>query len=463
MSNTSGYTLHKILSDPEAGLEIWPKLKLAYFNSEYTSIYSEINKFYEKQSCLPTFNELLITVRSPLNKNNIKALQKLEVPEDVDLIVLLEALVNEYVQNQALIKLDEFVTDITILDSDEIKSELANLVLFLEEKTHTSEEVVLMSDFVLIDEHEVTNTIKLGLNTRFDISTGGLAPTELFMIGGYRGAGKSVVCSNIAINQYLQGNSCIYFSIEMRGREIFNRCMSALSGIDAMRLKNGTTTELELQKVAVARANMFNGAEDILAQYTSGKINYREFEAELLSKYSLKQDNQLVIVDNQRLTIADIDLHISKFKAQFKDKLKVAVVDYVNAIETEDNFNWESQINLSKSLKDLARKYDMLFVAPYQIDKTGEARFAKGILDKADVAVTIEAADDHILFKSTKTRGMPAFEFKAPTNWNSLTIENTEYVEPYTDDGDGESDGKSSKRGFGNASAKVGKFGEEVF
>ena len=35
----------------------------------------------------------------------------------------------------------------------------------------------------------------------------------------------------------------------------------------------------------------------------------------------------------------------------------------------------------------------MVIVSPYQIDAGGEARFAKGILDAADIALVMEAHD----------------------------------------------------------------------
>lgn len=419
--NVSGAILKRILSNPDLGLEVWSRLKLSYFNSSYTTIYSEIFKFYTKYNKLPTFEELLVTIRNVSNKTLIKSLEELEVDETIDLNILLEVLINEYTQSETLTKLDGFLDNITLLDSEEIKDELSQLVLFLEEKTHNSAQVILMSDMLLFDKDEIGNRVALGLNNTWDAATGGIPPTEFILIGGYRGSGKSVICANIVNNQYQQGNIGLYFSIEMRGREIFSRCISALAGVDNQRLRKGLSNEVELDKVAKVRSDMFLDSSDIYKEYLIHK-DYNKFEQQLIRSKQLKPDNQIIIIDDQRLTIPDIDLYIQKFKAQFKEKLKVAVVDYVNAIEIEDAYNWQSQVTLSNQLKSLARKYDLVMVAPYQIDQKGEARFAKGILDKADTAMILKAESEYINFTSVKSRNIPPFEFNSPINWSSLQL-----------------------------------------
>ena len=135
----------------------------------------------------------------------------------------------------------------------------------------------------------------------------------------------------------------------------------------------------------------------------------------------------MIIVDDRDLTLSSIDLHIGKAKAKFGDKLKVVVVDYINQIvlEGQDQYDWKPQIEVSKKLKNLARKYEVVMVSPYQIDATGEARFAKGILDAADIALTMEAHDKEtnaISFETTKIRGGKEMAFTCPIDWDTLRI-----------------------------------------
>ena len=72
----------------------------------------------------------------------------------------------------------------------------------------------------------------------------------------------------------------------------------------------------------------------------------------------------------------------------------VIIVDYINQVKRSNlpsragQYDWTEQIEVSKALKTMAQEYDCTVFSPYQIDATGEARFAKGILDAADAAFT---------------------------------------------------------------------------
>lgn len=429
MIDLSGLVLHNILANPDESIEAWAKLKLAFLSNEYTGIYSAINKFYNKHSRLPSFDDLDVALRDNLVKANIKALQKIDVPDDTSLDLVVDSLINEYAQDEAVKKLDGFLDNIVTLDAEEVKQELANILLHLEEKTHTSESVCLMSDIQIFDtEEDLAQQIPIGINNTFDAEIRA-STSELFMIGGHRGAGKSVVAVNITNNQYELGNVGLYFSIEMNKREVFNRSISALAGVPHSHIRNAELTSDDLAKIAKVRADMFQDAEGVLEYYNETR-DYKGFETKLIKEHRLKEDNQIIIVDNQRLTLADIDMNIQKFKSQFGDKLRVVVVDYVNQIEIEDIYSWKQQISLSKQLKNFARKYDVLMVTPYQIDKEGEARFAKGILDAADSAVTLTANDQYISLKSTKTRSTNAFEIHSGINWSTLKIDPRDYIIP---------------------------------
>ena len=64
-------------------------------------------------------------------------------------------------------------------------------------------------------------------------------------------------------------------------------------------------------------------------------------------------------------------------------------------------------------------------VSPYQIDASGEARFAKGILDAADIALVMEAHDKEtnaVSFETTKIRGGKEMAFTCPIDWDTLCI-----------------------------------------
>jgi replicative DNA helicase len=297
-----------------------------------------------------------------------------------------------------------------------------------------------MSDIMLFrHEDEISrDRVHLGLNNTFDAVLGGVARQELILIGGKRGSGKSITANNLMVNQYESGNSCVYFSIEMTGYETLERTMSILANVNHGLLKQGKLSDDEMLRVIKARAGMFAESDDLVLEYMRNKDRFK-FEERLVREKQLKPDNQMVIIDDRALTLTSIDLHLGKLKAKFGEKLKMAVVDYVNqvVIEGASMFDWQPQVIVSKKLKELARKYEIVMVSPYQIDATGEARFAKGILDAADIALIMEAHDKDtgaISFETTKIRGGKEMNFTSGIDWDTLRISPNNMDKPHKEE-----------------------------
>jgi replicative DNA helicase len=421
----SAVVLNKLLT--EKNLDVWSKLKLAFLDPAYSSVYSLINKYYDKYSTIPSFDDLEATAREGLAQKTLATLRLID-DTDVNAEVALDALIDQYTQNQCINLLDKFIDKLPIYDSTEIKENLASIVLTLDEKTLTTEGVYTMSDILLfIRPDELAKTrVHLGLNNTFDSVLGGAARQELILIGGKRGSGKSITCSNIMINQYESGNSCIYFTIEMVAHETLQRNMSILANVNHQNLKNNTLSDDDILKVVKARAGMYSDADHLVKEYLKDRDRFK-FEETLTRTCALKEDNQMVIIDDRALSLSSIDLHLGKMKARFGDSFNVAVIDYLNQIVVEgaSQFDWQPQVIISKKLKELARKYDIVIVSPYQIDDKGEARFAKGILDAADIALLMEPnskEDNAMSFETTKIRGAKEMRFTSGMDWDTLRI-----------------------------------------
>jgi len=413
--------LHKILA--EQNIEVYSKLKLVFLDSAYSSLYAVIGKHYEKYGELPSFDTLDALLRDGPIISILAIVRMLEVP-DVSIEVILDALIDQYTQNETIKLLEPFIDNLPLYDSAEVKNNLAEMVLALEDKTHTSETVFTMRDLMVFQRQEDVDRerINLGLNHAFDAAIGGLARQEVLYIGGMRGSGKSLVSSNIFTNQYRAGNTSLYLSIEMTAAEVHQRHMAMLSGVNLQALKNNKLSNEDILAMARTRVDMFVDAQEVLDDFLEHKDKFK-FEETLVRNYELKQDNQMIIVDDKDLTLGAIDLQIGKAKARFGNKLTVVIIDYINQISLGgEQYDWKPQMELSKKLKNIARKHEIALVSPYQIDKTGEARFSKGILDSADISLIIEAHDDCISFDSTKLRGAPQISFTCPVDWSTLTI-----------------------------------------
>jgi replicative DNA helicase len=450
--DVSATLINKIIS--ESNLECWAKLKLSFLDAAYSSVYTLISKHYDKYSTIPSFDELEVTSRDSSAAKMLAAI-KMADEEDITAEVALDALIDLYTQNTTIDLLDKFIDKLPLYDTTEIKENLSSIVMKLDEKTLTTEGVYSMNNIMVFirPDEQAKNTVYLGLNNTFDSIVRG-ARQELILIGGKRGSGKSLVSSNIQINQYEAGFTSAYFTIEMIAHETLQRNMSILANVNHQNLKNGTLTDGELLSVVKARADMFLDAKPLVDQFIKDRDQFR-FEESLVKQCELK-DAQMMIIDDRALTLSSLDLHLGKIKSRFGDSFTVAVVDYLNQIVVEEGksqFDWQPQVVVSKKLKEMARKHDILLVSPYQIDESGEARFAKGILDAADVALILDAnnkEDGAISFDTTKIRGAKEMKFTSGMNWDTLRISPQSIEKPTPP----EKKEKKGKKEYGATAAK---------
>lgn len=429
--------LNKLLS--ERSLEIWSKLKLVFLDPAFSSLYSAIAKYYDHYSTIPSFDELELTLREGPALRTLATVKLADNP-DISAEVALDALIDSYTQNETIKLLDKFIDKLPVYDTEEIKENLSAIVLTLDEKTLTTEGVYNMADIMLFRNADelARERVHLGINNTFDSTLAGVARQELILIGGKRGSGKSITCSNIQVNQYEAGNTSVYFTIEMVAHETLERNLAILAGVSHGNIKKNSLTDEELLKLVKARAGMFLEADDLVEEFKRTRNKF-QFESRLVREKQLKPDNQMIIIDDRALTLTNLDLHLGKAKAKFGDKFTVAVVDYLNQIVVEgaSQFDWQPQIVISKKLKELARKHDIVMVSPYQIDATGEARFAKGILDAADIALVMEAHDKDkgaMSFSTTKIRGAGDIACTSPINWDTLRISPISIDAPQADE-----------------------------
>jgi replicative DNA helicase len=415
--------LHKVLANQD--LEVWARLQKEFFEAPYTEIYLLINKFYQRFDKLPSFDELEVVTRDEKHANYITALKELNVPEDLDIEIILQALINEYAQREVLQQLGGYLEGLVFKDVGEIVEDLSSIAIDIEEKTEVSEQIVEMNDFLTIDKDTILSRVPLGLNNEFDRLSLGMAPGEFVMVGGYRGSGKSVICANVACSQYLQGNSALYFSIEMSGRELYNRYISILTEVPEKNIRSGNLSDMEKLAIAKVRAKMTSdGSQDLIEQFEENG-DFNSFERQLIDR-PLSKDNRIITIDNSTLTLANIDATIHTYKTKLEDNLKVVIVDYINQISTSDPYNWQVQIDLSKKLKALARKYDVVMLTPFQTSEEGKVRFAKGILDSPNWAFNLSAVHDGdygaIEFECKKSRGDQAIDFASEIHWPTLKM-----------------------------------------
>ena len=406
--------------------DTWGNLRENYLPAEYQSLHKVMHTHVKNFGNLPTFEDLQLSIRDRKLREKVFAIEAVDI--DVDAWMLLEYLKNEYAQVEILDELDKFVEKtIAISSAEENVEVLQQIVLDIGERVDLKAPEENMQTISLFDsEKNLKKYLPLGLNDEYDQKLK-FSPRDLVLVGGRRGAGKSLTCVNIANNVYNQGRSSIYFTIEMDSRSILQRMCALGARVPIGRLATRNLTSTEWNRVAEWWANRFVGGADLLPDF----YETRDFDTlhTELSKKKLTPERQLDV-------IYDPVLSLSRIRKELESKVNqtdvgVIIVDYLNQVKRSNvpskggQYDWTEQIEVSKTLKSMAQEYEVPVFSPYQTDNTGEARFAKGILDAADAAYTIETwspEDECITFNCTKMRSAKMEGFTSVMDWETLKI-----------------------------------------
>ena len=194
-----------------------------------------------------------------------------------------------------------------------------------------------------------------------------------------------------------------------------------------LRTKNLSITEWE--KVANWQAERYKDSQERLAEYREHR-NFDKFHKKLVDSCELLPTQQLDVIYDPSLTLSKIRAELDK-KIKSDMNVGVVIVDYINQVKRSSmpsrggQYDWTEQIEVSKALKSMAQEYETPVFSPYQTDASGEARFAKGILDAADAAYAMEPwsqEDACMTFKCVKMRAAAMRSFSSTMDWETLKI-----------------------------------------
>lgn len=404
-------------------IETWSFVREHYLPGEFQSLFTYIEKHIDTYNELPSFDDLKLSIRDKITQEKVYSIESIEV--DSDAWSLLEYLKNEYTQILILDELDKYIENsIAMSTAKENVESIHNIILLVEDRVDLTDPSESMQSIELFDsEEEIANYIPLGLNQDFDIGNK-FKPTDLVLVGGVKGTGKSIVCSNIADSVYNSGKSALYFTIEMSSREILQRQCAISTKINLTRLQLRDLTFTEWKLVAEWWSKRFEGGEEDLSIFYDDQ-NFDKFH-ELLIKRPINKNHIIDIVHDPELTL-------SKIKSILDVKLSnsnygIIIVDYINQITTKHRngqYDWTAQIEIAKELKVIAQNYNCLTFSAYQTDDKGIARFSKGILDAPDAVYSLKAYthdDSCMSFNVEKVRGRPPVSFTSEMDWSCIKI-----------------------------------------
>lgn len=411
------------------------ELKSDYFGEPYRSVISAINNFYAKYEKVPDVLELQAAYSRNLSLcETIEHIRNEEFENDIDLFIIIDALKDQHTQEVFLANLETDLDKLPMLSSQDLVHLMRSRITELEELSDVKEYLFTPKTIRLMrtEQGQAESVIKSGISDVLDNEYGAWRREEYIMLGGKRGSGKSVLCANLARGATEAGYIVPYFSLEMTAEETFGRFMSICSGVESQKMRNQDFSAADIKKLAYHRAENFSNGAELLEQF--GEVSTVEsfigFEDILERRGELV--NGMIIIDDPQITLAGVDAHIARLKGKYGNKIGMVIVDYVNQVELDghasDQFDWKTQILLSKGMKALARKHEVLMVSPYQIDDKGEARLAKGLLDSPDFAFLVHAhkleqGRGYLEFECTKARGLPTIDFNVEIDWNTLRVD----------------------------------------
>lgn len=228
---------------------------------------------------------------------------------------------------------------------DNAQRSLMEISVYRKRKDLRNSMDVCRSTLQAIEERYEKKDLVTGLSTGFhdlDNWTSGLQNSELTIIAGRPGMGKTSLGVNIAENVVLAGVSSAVFSLEMSGEALMTRIFSSRTGIDSRRLRRGFISVDDWPRLVKVVGQVSNAP--------------------------------LFIDDSSTLTLMQLRAKARRLKL---DKgLGLVIVDYLQLMTGSGRReSREREIaEISRSLKALAKELNIPVVALSQLNRAVEGR-----------------------------------------------------------------------------------------
>jgi replicative DNA helicase len=196
----------------------------------------------------------------------------------------------------------------------------------------------------------------------YDIMTGGLQFTELLLVSGKAGVGKSIFILQMAQQIGATGKPGALYSLEMLGKAIGVRALSSASGIPSRTLKSGAMTEDQWPTFQEAVAT-----QETLPIYMS---------------------------DNDYWTTAGLRADLARLKRQVG--IQWFIVDYSYLIADGQGVMDETERSQAviAALKGICKSLGLAGIVIHSLNKNGELRGSGQVKYDADVVLNVTMPDE---------------------------------------------------------------------
>ena len=210
--------------------------------------------------------------------------------------------------------------------------------------------------------------ISTGLSA-VDAKIAGLNKSDLILLAGRPGMGKTSLGLNVALNVAKATDKTVaVFSLEMSKEQLVSRLLSAEALVENSRLKTGNLRETDWEKIAAASATL--------------------------------NQTDIRIDDNPLLSVADMNA-----KCRRLDNLGLVVIDYLQLMTSAGGRGYAGEnrqqvvSDISRMMKIMAKELDVPVICLSQLSRANEKRDDKRpMLSDLRESGSIEQDADIVLF-----------------------------------------------------------------
>jgi replicative DNA helicase len=229
---------------------------------------------------------------------------------------------------------------------------------------------ICKSTIKVIEARHEANSLVTGLSTGFrdlDNWTSGLQDSELVIIAGRPGMGKTAFATNVAENIVLSGSPVVIFSLEMSSEGLMTRILSSRTGIDSRRLRRGSISAGDWPRLVQA----------------------------------VDQVSRVPLFIDDSSTLTPIQLKSRARRLKIEHGLKLIIVDYLQLMTVAGRHETREReiAEISRSLKALAKELRIPVVVLSQLNRQVDSRPSRrpGLADLRESGA-IEQDADVIMF-----------------------------------------------------------------
>lgn len=326
----------------EGNVSLVSHLRTDYFTKGNIKLYEKILEFFSSHKRLPTYNELssLIQAKAPPSvvPQFLAIIQSLQNSQDstfdTDLVV------QELKEAYTVREVDKEIVELVEANKTKDTKEVKRLLNILNEKVNLGGiKVKDMAD--VKDEDETHTLVRTFLDRESESEFLGGGHTGLTIYSAESGGGKSIGLGQTALNNYKDGKNVFFISLELSRKVMYNRLISAESGVDFSVINDRRQTPAEQELIDKAHKALFDPSNK--------------------NKFLIIDDD---ITDGELINLISVEAQINE--------INVFIIDYLQLVEP-DGFGdeWKSLTKLCKRLHKLTKQYNIVVVSASQVNEEG--------------------------------------------------------------------------------------------